>query len=172
MVLGYPLQYQFRRCKSSRPDCPDYPDNGEFCRCGLVGIIWWLPTERACVNARIASWISWEGCYQVLSRWNDSVIYFSWQHIRRGQVRRWCYLLGTMMMATVGTSVRQCADIFLDIVWILLPSLLHWNNGVIYYSWQHIHQGLNEMMYTLCGLVGIIWWLPTERACVNGQIPS
>jgi hypothetical protein len=76
---------------------------------------WWQPTEQSCINARIASWISWEGCYQVSSRWNK---------------------------------------------------------GVIYYSWQHIRQGLNEMMYTLCGLVGLIWWLPTEQACVNARIAS
>ena len=69
MVLGYPLQYQFRR-----PSLPAQtsPTMANYHRCGLVGIIWWLPTERACVNARISSWILFEfllPSFVALERW-------------------------------------------------------------------------------------------------------
>ena len=67
--------------KSSRQATPTMAN---YHRCGLMGRIRWLPSERACVDALVPSWISSKGYYQVLLHWHDGVIYYSWQHIHRG----------------------------------------------------------------------------------------
>ena len=79
--------------KSSRRATPTMAN---YHRCGLMGRIRWLPSERACVDEWVPSWISSEGCYQVSSHWHDGVIILA----------------------------------------------------------DNIRQGLNEMMYTCCGLWG------------------
>ena len=100
--------------KSSRQATPTMAN---YHRCGLMGRMRWLPSERACVDEWVPSWISSESYYQVSSHWHDGVIYFSWQHTSRTE---WddVYLLRSVGIKRwiVRTSMRRRAGTFLDIV--------------------------------------------------------
>ena len=108
----YSFHYSYIISKSSRRATRPRRSMANYQRCGLMGRIQWLPSERSCVDAWVPSWISSEGYYQVFLRWHDGVIYYS-DNTYVEDWLRWCILAAVCGDNTVArqnkhASTRWC----------------------------------------------------------------